>query len=125
MSFRHGLRETYERPWNNSNAHNSAEVLAEEPLPSYGRPSLPHHSASEPRRRQSHVFSLEDAEGYPWATLQLASMAPSNKSLPVYFEGQNITGEARLDFPKPEGIKSVTILVSRTEVVNYAVFVFF
>lgn len=64
------------------------------------------------RRRQSHVLSIEDAEQIPWATLRVSSFAPSIKSLPVYFEGQPVTGEVRIDPQKLESIKSVTVLVS-------------
>jgi hypothetical protein len=65
---------------------------------------------------QTHEFHLEGSPKKPLAILRLRSSAPTTKSLPIFFEGQKISGEVSLDLKKPESIKSVVISVGTDSV---------
>ena len=58
-----------------------------------------------------HSFYLRDTHGRPWMTLSLQSRAQSSKYLPVYCEGDTISGELTLDLLSPETLKGITITV--------------
>ncbi|EJD00901.1 uncharacterized protein FOMMEDRAFT_141671 [Fomitiporia mediterranea MF3/22] len=80
-------------------------------LPSYDTPgpSRPYRHAS--RERQLHEFSLENADKHQWATVRFQSWAPSARSLPIFFEDQDITGQVDLDLRQPESIKSIEVSI--------------
>ncbi|KAI5122160.1 hypothetical protein M0805_007059 [Coniferiporia weirii] len=63
------------------------------------------------RVRRLHEFYLQGANKHPWATLRFKSSAPSDKSLPVFFEDQVVSGKVELDLQKPESIKSIAISI--------------
>lgn len=81
-------------------------------LPAYTQPgsSTGHEHVS--RERQIHTYHLQNGNKVPWATLRMKSRAPSARSLPIYFEGQSVTGQVELDLRKPERIKAVIVSVS-------------
>lgn len=78
-------------------------------LPAYSRSAT---RPQEARPLTEHTFTLETSDRVPWLVLKVKSSAPSTKGLPVFVEGQPITGEVDLRLDKPENIKSVVVSVS-------------
>jgi len=58
-----------------------------------------------------HQRSLETAKGKKWLTLFVKSRA-NNSSLPVFLEGDIVSGRVELDLDKAESSKGVTVIVS-------------
>ncbi|KAF8896106.1 hypothetical protein BD779DRAFT_1433414 [Infundibulicybe gibba] len=59
------------------------------------------------RQPTEHVFYAEDSKGRPWATLKVHSSAKSSKSLPTFFEKENINGS--LTYLLRRGIPSMLL----------------
>jgi len=79
-------------------------------LPSYTRRStvaqvVPSRQATE------HLFHVFNAKGKPWITLKVYSSAKSSKSLPTFFEKENIHGLLELDAEKGDSIQAITATV--------------
>lgn len=95
----------------NSREAPPAVVALERNDETYNGPGPSTHHGRASRERQSHEISLQNANKHKWAALRFRSWAPSPKSLPVFFEGQKISGQVELDLPKPESIKSINLSV--------------
>ena len=86
-------------------------------LPAYNDPG-PSRTQGRSSGEQVHELTLRDSDGHVWATVRFSSKAPSAKSLPVFFEGQDISGQVDFDLKQSESIKSVEVLVSRSVCLN-------
>lgn len=60
---------------------------------------------------QGHSSSLQDSKGFQWLTLTVNSRAPASTSLPVFYEGDVISGHVDFDVLKSESIKGISIKV--------------
>ncbi|KAF8802489.1 hypothetical protein BYT27DRAFT_7112534 [Phlegmacium glaucopus] len=80
-------------------------------LPSYTRRSSV-TQVPPPRRATEHLFHVFNARGKPWITLKLYSSAKSSKSLPTFFEKENINGLLELDAEKGDSIQAITATVT-------------
>ena len=80
-------------------------------LPSYDTPG-PFNLREHTSRRLLHEFTLEGSDKRPWATVRFRSWAPSTKSLPIFLNGQEVSGHVILDLRQPESIKGVEFSVS-------------
>lgn len=69
-------------------------------------------SSSSGGSKTEHVFSLNNSKGKPWLSLFVTSRAPTVKALPVFLDGDAITGEVRVALDKAESAKAVSIGVS-------------
>lgn len=69
-------------------------------------------SSSSGGSKTEHVFSLNNSKGKSWLSLVVKSRAPSVKALPVFLDGDAITGEVRVALDKAESAKAVSIGVS-------------
>lgn len=67
---------------------------------------------SPPRPPTEHVYQLFDNKGKAWATLTVMSSAKSSKSLPTFFEKENINCSLELDVGKSDSIQAVTVTVT-------------
>lgn len=76
-------------------------------------PYYPRHTHQHSPRREptEHVFSLSDGRGAPWLTLKLRSSAKSSKSLPTFFEKEDINGQIELTAERGDSIQAVTAIV--------------
>lgn len=61
--------------------------------------------------REHHRY-LETPKGKKWLSMYVKSRSTSVTSLPVFFEGDTISGRVELDLDKADSGKSVTISVS-------------
>lgn len=61
-----------------------------------------------------HTFSLNNTKGKPWLSLHISSRAPTDKTLPVFRDGDEIRGEVKvqLEDKKPESCKGILVGVS-------------
>lgn len=80
-------------------------------LPAY-YPRHTHHHHSPRREPTEHVFSLADGRNAPWLTLKLRSSAKSSKSLPTFFEKEDIHGQIELTAERGDSIQAITVLLS-------------
>ena len=69
--------------------------------------------ASGQRELVDHSYNLPTRKGVPWATLKIQSRATAISSLPLFIEGQPITGSIELNLLEETCMKSVSIAVSR------------
>jgi len=60
--------------------------------------------------REHHRF-LEDTKGKKWLSMFVQSRASNAASLPVFFEGDTISGRVEVDLDKAESSKGVTISI--------------
>ena len=104
----------------------AAAAAEEHELPAYGDhhgthavsapplqpPPFSAASSSSAASRTEHTYSLNNSKGKPWLTLVIKSRAPSPKALPVFYEGDVISGTVSVSLDKPESSKGVTIAVS-------------
>lgn len=67
---------------------------------------------SSPRPPTEHLHQLFDGKGMPWASLKVFSSAKSTKSLPTFFEKENLNGTLELDVGKGESIQAITATVT-------------
>ncbi|KAJ6576649.1 hypothetical protein DFH09DRAFT_1149928 [Mycena vulgaris] len=66
-----------------------------------------------PRREPvEHIYPLVDGKGRPWASLTLRSSAKSGKSVPTFYEKENINGSFQLSAEKGDSIQSVTVTIT-------------
>ena len=65
-----------------------------------------------------HEFHIRNNKAKPWLTLRLRSRATEARYLPVYCDGDAITGELVLDLEGDEKTKGITLTVRRE---NHAV----
>jgi hypothetical protein len=83
-------------------------------LPAYSRH---HNSRSQPSHQQprreltEHVFELSEGKSKPWAILTLNSSAKSSKSLPTFFERENITGKLEVIAERGDSIQAIIVTV--------------
>ncbi|RDB25527.1 hypothetical protein Hypma_006735 [Hypsizygus marmoreus] len=63
------------------------------------------------REPTEHVYLLTE-KNRPWVTLKLYSSAKSSKSLPTFFEKENINGSVEINADKGDSIQSITALVT-------------
>lgn len=84
-------------------------------LPSYAHVREQRQQQSTPVQVASgsgeHQRSLETTKGKKWLTLFVKSRA-NNNSLPVFLEGEIVSGRVELDLDKAESSKGVTVIVS-------------
>jgi hypothetical protein len=66
--------------------------------------------AESPNRSQFKT-GLQDEKGYAWLTLQISNRSPTTKSVPLFLEGDTITGVVHLDAEKTDSVKAVYIEV--------------
>lgn len=71
----------------------------------------PFSASTSSSARVEHVYSLNLTKGKPWLSLRMTSRAPSPKALPVFAEGDEISGTVEIDLEKPESSKGITIEV--------------
>ena len=94
---------------------NLENVEGETDLPSYA--DVPKSTAKPTTSATSiwqtkHTYSLNTSKGIPWLKLLASSRAPSIKTLPVFLEGDVISGSVDVELDKPESCKGVSITVS-------------
>ncbi|KAF8071809.1 hypothetical protein FPV67DRAFT_1560575 [Lyophyllum atratum] len=63
------------------------------------------------REPTEHVYLLAE-KNRPWVTLKLYSSAKSSKSLPTFFEKENINGTLEINADKGDSIQSITATVT-------------
>ena len=81
-------------------------------LPPYSRRNtLAQQPLSAPREPTEHVFQIADGKSKPWITLTLRSSAKSSRSLPTFFEKENINGQLEVDAEKGDSIQAITAAV--------------
>lgn len=87
------------------------------PAPHSGLEHLPAYSrrntiqAVARREPTEHVFQLTDGRGKAWATLKVYSSAKSSKSLPTFFEKENVNCCFELFAEKGDSIQTITATV--------------
>lgn len=81
-------------------------------LPQYSPDQRPAPAQSRSRVQVEHVYSLNNSKDKPWVILKVNSWSPSAKSLPMFLDGDIITGSVEISLDKPESAKGVTIGVS-------------
>jgi hypothetical protein len=73
--------------------------------------SVPPQGIVQPRPRTAHTYSLE-TKGKPWLSIQVSSSrAQSSKTLPVFYDGDNVEGTVEVDLDKGESAKEIIIKV--------------
>lgn len=87
-----------------SNNVDEASAATDGELPGYSRAE----PSSTSREWPEHVYSLDKTQ----LSLKVKSRAPSATNLPLFFDGDTITGSVEMNVEKPESAKSVTISVS-------------
>lgn len=87
----------------------SSGVAAE--LPPYTRRNTLTQAINLQREPTEHVFQLADGKPKPWFTLRVFSSAKSSKSLPTFFEKENINGMLELDAQRGDSIQAITAIV--------------
>ena len=63
--------------------------------------------------RTEHEFFIRNNKAKPWLTLKLYSRATEVKFLPVYCDGDSVTGEVILDLESDEKTKGISFTVRR------------
>ncbi|KDR78972.1 hypothetical protein GALMADRAFT_63777 [Galerina marginata CBS 339.88] len=81
-------------------------------LPPYTRRNTLTQPVNFRRDPTEHVFQLADGKSRPWITLKLYSSAKSSKSLPTFFEKENITGLLELEAERGDSIQAITATVT-------------
>ncbi|KAF9068961.1 hypothetical protein BDP27DRAFT_1522613 [Rhodocollybia butyracea] len=81
-------------------------------LPRYTRRNTLVHPVVPPREPTLHVFPLSDGRPRPWLVLTIGSSAKSAKSLPLFYEKENINATLELRADKGDSsIQSVIAMV--------------
>jgi len=62
--------------------------------------------------RSQHSVSLEDTKGFKWLALTVNNRASAPNSLPVFYEGEVISGQVDFDVVKSESIKGISIKIT-------------
>ncbi|KAF9524862.1 hypothetical protein CPB83DRAFT_773149 [Crepidotus variabilis] len=82
-------------------------------LPAYTRRNTLCQPMHDSRREPTeHVFQVADGKSKPWITLKLSSSAKSSKSLPTFFEKENINGQLEVDAERGDSIQAITATVT-------------
>ncbi|KAG5647015.1 hypothetical protein DXG03_001740 [Asterophora parasitica] len=84
--------------------------LSVDDLPPYTR----RNTLAQPIARREpveHVYLLSE-KNRPWVTLKLYSSAKSSKSLPTFFEKENINGTLEIDAERGDSIQSITATIT-------------
>lgn len=63
--------------------------------------------------KTDHEFFIRNNKSKPWLTLKLRSRATEAKFLPVYCDGDSVTGELILDLESDEKTKGISLTVRR------------
>lgn len=80
-------------------------------LPPYTRRNSLIQPVAVRRDATEHIFQLSEGKSKPWITLRVQSSAKSSKSLPTFFEKENITGQLELFAEKGDSIQSISATV--------------
>lgn len=80
-------------------------------LPPYTRRNTLTQPINLRREPTEHIFQVADGKSKPWITLRVFSSAKSSKSLPTFFEKENITGRLELDAERGDSIQAITAMV--------------
>ncbi|KAF8905074.1 hypothetical protein CPB84DRAFT_1894808 [Gymnopilus junonius] len=81
-------------------------------LPPYTRRNTLTQPINLHREPTEHVFQLADGKSRPWITLKVYSSAKSPRSLPTFFEKENITGLLELEAERGDSIQAITATVT-------------
>lgn len=81
-------------------------------LPPYTRRNSLIQPVAVRRDATEHIFQLSDGKSKPWITLKVQSSAKSSRSLPTFFEKENITGQLELFAEKGDSIQSISATVT-------------
>ncbi|KAF8150704.1 hypothetical protein B0H34DRAFT_149037 [Crassisporium funariophilum] len=83
-------------------------------LPAYTRRNTLTQPLAVDLRREptEHIFQVADGKSKPWITLKVYSSAKSSRSLPTFFEKENITGRLELDAERGDSIQAITATVT-------------
>jgi hypothetical protein len=79
--------------------------------PAYTRCNTILHTLPPPPEPTEHVFQVADGKCKPWIKLTLRSSARSAKSLPTFFEKENINGQLEVDAERGDSIQAITATV--------------
>lgn len=85
---------------------NGTHSTSEAGSPAYGsgetlRPSIyTRGTTSSSHARAEHVYSLINGKGKPWVSLRFQSAAHASTNVPVFWEGDTITGTLNLEVYK-------------------------
>jgi hypothetical protein len=88
--------------------HSPLPPATDEPPPYVRRRTLLQPAA--PRELTEHTYSLKE-NNRDWVTLKLYSGAKSPKSVPMYFEGEYISGTLAINAQKGDSIRSIAVKV--------------
>jgi len=86
------------------------EDHTDQPPPAY-RPTPTHPRTGAGSFRHEHRYALQGKSGSDWVTFKVKSRAADPKHTPLFFDGDIIKGEVRIDLPKAETLKGLTITV--------------
>ena len=79
--------------------------------PAYTRCNTIAHTLPPPPEPTEHVFQVTDGKSKPWIKLTLRSSARSAKSLPTFFEKENINGQLEVEAERGDSIQAITATV--------------
>ncbi|KAG8213462.1 hypothetical protein J3R82DRAFT_11980 [Butyriboletus roseoflavus] len=82
---------------------------SEAPGPS---PGVAGSSGNSAQASSPYTISLQDEKGFKWLILAVSSRASASTSLPVFYEGDVISGQVDLDVLKSESIKCISIKIT-------------
>ncbi|KAI9568203.1 hypothetical protein HD554DRAFT_2022523 [Boletus coccyginus] len=84
-------------------------------LPGYSAaplPALPGSSRNAAWAGSDHTSSLQDPKGFNWLVLTLNSRASASTSLPIFYQGDVISGQVDVDVPKSGSIKGISVKIT-------------
>ncbi|KAG6865794.1 hypothetical protein C0991_011786 [Blastosporella zonata] len=93
-----------------STARHGLEPMSGDELPAYTRRNTLAQPVARPEPTE-HVFLLTE-KNRTFVTLKLYSSAKSSKSLPTFFEKENINGTLEINADKGDSIQSITAIVT-------------
>ncbi|TFK40191.1 hypothetical protein BDQ12DRAFT_628002 [Crucibulum laeve] len=88
-----------------------APVSASE-LPAYTRRNTLAQPVVVRRESTEHVYHVADGKSRPGITLKVYSSAKSSKSLPTFFEKENINGQLEIHAEKGDSIQAITAIIT-------------
>ncbi|KAI0052246.1 hypothetical protein FA95DRAFT_1569344 [Auriscalpium vulgare] len=93
-----------------SSAHNHSSHWS---LPAYtsGARSGPSTSSGH---QTEHRYSLGSKPERPWITLKVRSYSPNANLLPLFYEGDTISGSVSLDLTKSDAVREVSVTLQAT-----------
>ncbi|CAA7267040.1 unnamed protein product [Cyclocybe aegerita] len=91
-----------------------ASSAAANELPAYSRRNTLAQPIPAGLRREptEHVFQSAEGKNRPWITLRVYSSAKSARSLPTFFEKENINGKLEVDAVRGDSIQAITVVVT-------------